>query len=158
MHTLRMDIIRAQSADHLLAACQLCMEYADALGVDLCFQGFQQELDGLPGEYAPPDGRLLLAIEDEQAVGCAAVRKLDEGICEMKRLYVRPGHRGEGLGRRLAEAIIAEARAIGYKKMRLDSLTSLKEAAALYRSLGFIEIPPYRFNPLPDAIYMELKL
>ena len=153
-----MDIIPAQSDDHLLAARQLCLEYADFLGVDLCFQGFQQELDGLPGEYAPPDGLLLLAIEDDEPVGCVAVRDLGDSICEMKRLYLQPGHRGKGLGRKLAEAIIAEARAIGYKKMRLDSLTSLKEAAALYRSLGFVEIAAYRYNPLPDAVFMELVL
>jgi putative acetyltransferase len=153
-----MAIIPAQSDIHLLAARKLFVEYADALGVDLCFQEFQRELDGLPGSYAPPDGRLLLAIADDQPVGCVAVRKLSDGICEMKRLYVQPGHRGKGLGRSLAEAIIAEARAIGYKTMRLDSLTSLKEAAALYRSLGFIEIPPYRYNPLPGAVFMELVL
>jgi putative acetyltransferase len=151
-------IIPAQSDIHLLAVRELFLEYADALGVDLCFQGFQQELDELPGAYAPPDGRLLLAVEFDQAIGCVAVRKLGDGICEMKRLYVQPGHRGKGLGRRLAEAVIAEAKTIGYKKMRLDSLTSLKEAAALYRSLGFIEIPAYRYNPLPEAVFMELEL
>lgn len=153
-----MEIIPTQSAEHLLAARNLFMEYADALGVDLCFQGFQQELDALPGDYAPPDGRLLLAIEDDQAIGCVAVRNLGTGICEMKRLYVRSEHRGKGLGRKLSEAIIAEARAMGYKKMRLDSLTTLKEAAGLYRSLGFTEIAPYRFNPLPEAVFMELEL
>jgi putative acetyltransferase len=153
-----MEIIPAQTDYHLLAARNLFMEYADYLGVDLCFQGFQQELDELPGAYAPPDGRLLLAVEDDQSVGCVTIRKLGEGICEMKRLYVQPEHRGKGLGRRLAEAIIQEARAIGYRKMRLDSLTSLKEAAGLYRSLGFTEIPPYRYNPLPDAVFMELGL
>ena len=153
-----MELVQAQSHDDLLAARQLFMEYADWLGVDLCFQGFQQELDGLPGDYAPPDGQLLLAIEDDQAVGCVAMRKLGDGICEMKRLYVRPGHRGKGLGRKLAEAIIQEARGTGYQKMRLDSLTSLKEAAGLYRSLGFIEISPYRYNPLPDAVFMEIEL
>ena len=142
----------------LLAARNLFVEYAEYLGVDLCFQGFQQELDGLPGDYAPPDGQLLLAIDGDRAVGCVAIRKLGEGICEMKRLYVQPGHRGKGLGRRLAEAIIPEARGNGYEKMRLDSLTSLKEAAGLYRSLGFIEISPYRYNPLPDAVFMELLL
>jgi GNAT superfamily N-acetyltransferase len=153
-----MDLVPAQSHDDLLAARQLFMEYADWLGVDLCFQGFQQELDGLPGDYAPPDGQLLLAVEDDQAVGCAAMRKLGDGICEMKRLYVRPGHRSKGLGRKLVEAIIQEARGTGYEKMRLDSLTSLKEAAGLYRSLGFTEIPPYRYNPLPDAVFMDLGL
>jgi len=151
-------IVPAQSDAHLHAARNLFVEYADYLGVDLCFQGFQQELDELPGAYAPPDGRLFLAVEDDQAVGCVAIRKLGDGICEMKRLYVQPGHRGEGLGRRLAEAVIAEAKAIGYRKMRLDSLTSLKEAAGLYRSLGFLEIPPYRYNPLPEAVFMELAL
>ena len=153
-----MELVQAQSHDDLLAVRQLFMEYADWLGVDLCFQGFQQELDGLPGDYAPPDGQLLLAVEDDQAVGCVAMRKLGDGICEMKRLYVRPGHRGKGLGRKLAEAIIQEARSTGYQKMRLDSLTSLKEAAGLYRSLGFTEISPYRHNPLPDAVFMEIGL
>ena len=153
-----MELVQAQSHDDLLAARQLFMEYADWLGVDLCFQGFQQELDGLPGDYAPPDGQLLLAAEDDQAVGCVAMRKLGDGICEMKRLYVRPEHRGKGLGRKLAEAIIQEARATGYQKMRLDSLMSLKEAAGLYRSLGFTEISPYRHNPLPDAVFMEIQL
>ena len=141
-----------------LAARNLFVEYAENLGVDLCFQGFQEELDGLPGAYAPPDGRLLLAIDSDRAVGCVAIRKLEDGICEMKRLYVKSAYRGQGLGRRLAEAVIAEARAIGYGKMRLDSLTSLTEAAGLYRSLGFVEISPYRYNPLPDAVFMELLL
>ena len=153
-----MIILPVESNALAQAARNLFVEYADYLGVDLCFQGFQEELDGLPGAYAPPDGRLFLALEGEQPIGCVAVRKLDEGICEMKRLYVKPGHRGRGLGRKLTEAIIAGARAIGYKRMRLDSLGSLKEAAALYRSLGFIEIPPYRFNPLPEAAFVETDL
>jgi ribosomal protein S18 acetylase RimI-like enzyme len=153
-----MDITPAQSDDHFSAARSLFEEYAGFLGIDLCFQNFQQELDGLPGQYAPPDGRLLLAVEGEQPVGCVALRNLGDGICEMKRLYVQPRQRGKSLGRRLAEAIIAEARAIGYTKVRLDSLRSLKEAAALYRSLGFTDIPPYRHNPLPDAVFMELEL
>jgi putative acetyltransferase len=153
-----MEITPVQSDDHLLAARKLFMEYADRLGVDLCFQGFQQELAGLPGEYGPPNGRLLLAVEDDQPVGCVALRKLGDGICEMKRLYVRLEHRGKGLGRKLAATIIGEARGIGYKKMRLDSLTSLKEAAGLYQSLGFTEIAPYRYNPLPDAVFMEIGL
>ena len=153
-----MKIIPAQSAAVISAARKLFMEYADGLGIDLCFQNFQQELDVLPGEYAAPSGRLLLAVEDEQTIGCIALRPLGDGICEMKRLYVQPSHRGKGLGRKLAEAIIAEARTIGYNKMRLDSLTSLTEAAALYRSLGFVEIPAYRFNPLPGALFMEMEL
>ncbi len=153
-----MIILPAQTDADIIAARTLFVEYADWLGVDLCFQGFQQELDGLPGDYAPPDGRLLLAIDGDRAVGCVAIRKLGDGICEMKRLYVKSAYRGQGLGRRLAEAVIAEAKAIGYRKMRLDSLTSLKEAAGLYRSLRFVEIPPYRYNPLPDAVFMELLL
>ncbi len=153
-----MAIVLAQSDTDILAVRNLFVEYAENLGVDLCFQGFQEELDRLPGAYAPPDGRLLLAIDGDRAAGCVAIRKLGDGICEMKRLYVQPGHRGQGLGRRLAEAVIAEARAIGYRKMRLDSLTSLTEAAGLYRSLRFVEIPPYRYNPLPDAVFMELLL
>ena len=153
-----MIILPTQSDSDTLAVRNLFVEYAENLGVDLCFQGFQEELDRLPGAYAPPDGRLLLAIDGDRAAGCVAIRKLGDGICEMKRLYVQPGHRGQGLGRRLAEAVIAEARAIGYRKMRLDSLTSLTEAAGLYRSLRFVEIPPYRYNPLPDAVFMELLL
>lgn len=150
--------VRADDEAAVVEVRRLFEEYAHFLGVDLCFQGFEQELAELPGAYAPPDGRLLLAIADGRPVGCVALRKLEEGICEMKRLYVQPGFRGQGLGRRLAEAIIREAREIGYRKMRLDSLASLKEAAALYRSLGFVEISPYCFNPLPDAVFMELRL
>ena len=153
-----MEIVPACSDDHILVVRNLFVEYAEYLGVDICFHGFQQELDGLPGDYAPPDGQLLLAIDGERAVGCVAIRKLGESICEMKRLYVQPGHRGKELGRILAKAIIIEARSIGYGKMRLDSLASLTEATGLYRSLGFIEIPPYRYNPLPDAVFMELVL
>jgi ribosomal protein S18 acetylase RimI-like enzyme len=153
-----MEIVPAHSHTDILAVRSLFVEYAENLGVDLCFQGFQEELDGLPGAYAPPDGRLLLAIDRDRAVGCVAIRNLGEGICEMKRLYVKSTYRGQGLGRRLAEAVIAEARAIGYGRMRLDSLTSLTEAAGLYRSLGFVEISPYRYNPLPDAVFMELLL
>jgi putative acetyltransferase len=153
-----MELVPAQTQDDLLAVRGLFTEYAQWLGVDLGFQGFQQELDGLPGDYAPPDGRLLLAREVDQAAGCVAMRKLNEGICEMKRLYVRPKYRSNGLGRKLAEAILQEARAMGYRTMRLDSVARLKEAAGLYRSLGFIEIQPYRYNPLPDALFMEIEL
>ncbi len=153
-----MIIFPAQADADFITARNLFMEYAENLGVDLCFQGFQEELDGLPGAYAPPDGRLLLAIDGDRAVGCVAIRRLGDGICELKRLYVKPAYRGKGLGRSLVESIIAEARAIGYRTMRLDSLASLKEAAAMYRSLGFIEIPAYRYNPLPEAVFMELGL
>ncbi len=150
--------IQVQSDEHLVAVRRLFLEYADSLGIDLSFQDFQRELAELPGAYAPPDGRLLLAVDNDEAIGCIALRKLTDGVCEMKRLYVRPAYRGKGLGRTLVEAIIQAAREIGYETMRLDSISSLKEAAALYRSLGFVEIPPYRYNPLPDAVYMELGL
>jgi putative acetyltransferase len=153
-----MELIQAQSEGHLLAAHNLFVEYAKSLGIDFCFQNFQRELAELPGAYVPPDGRLLLAVEGDDAVGCVALRKLDDGICEIKRLYVQPACRGNGLGRRLVEALIHTAREIGYEKMRLDSVSSLKEAASLYRSLGFSDIPAYRYNPLPDAVYMELML
>jgi ribosomal protein S18 acetylase RimI-like enzyme len=153
------EIIQIQSEDHLLAVRKLFVEYAESLGFDLCFQGFQQEHDGLPGAYAEPDGQLLLALGGDQAIiGCVALRKLENGVCEMKRLYVQPRFRGEGVGRRLAEAVIQEARGIGYERMRLDSLSSMTEAVELYRSLGFTEIPSYRHNPLPNVIYMELVL
>ena len=136
----------------------LFAEYADALGVDLCFQGFTEELAGLPGDYAPPAGRLLLASDDDELVGCVALHPYGPGECEMKRLYVRAAHRGKHIGRLLAQRLIEEARVIGYKSMKLDTLRSLTQACALYQSLGFIETPPYRFNPIEDVMYMALPL
>lgn len=134
-------------------------EYQRSLEVDLCFQGFAQELAGLPGSYAPPKGRLSVAVDGEAVVGCVALRPLEgDDLCEMKRLYVRPVARGAGLGRRLAEHAIEEARRIGYAVMRLDTLPSMKSAIALYRELGFVEIAPYRVNPVVGAIFMELAL
>lgn len=153
-----MQIIQASSERHYTQAKELFQEYAASLGVSLCFQNFEQELSDLPGSYAPPSGRLLVAFHENEPVGCVALRSLGDGICEMKRLYVRPGLRGQQCGRRLALAVIEEARTIGYQRMRLDTLPSMKEAIALYHSLGFREIEPYAVNSVPGALFMELTL
>ena len=136
----------------------LFREYADSLGSHLCFQDFEKELANLPGDYAPPLGRLLVAVDDVRLAGCVALRRIDERVCEMKRLYVRPSYRGAGLGRKLAEAVITSACEVGYTQMRLDTLPSMKEAIKLYHLLGFAEIPSYRFNPVEGVKYMELAL
>src|SRR5213083_62777 len=153
-----MEIVRAVTPEQVADARALFREYERSLGIDLCFQGFEQELAGLPGAYAPPRGRLLLAADGDALAGCVALRPLDGVACEMKRLYVRPAFRGRRAGRRLAEAVIAEARAIGYARMRLDTLPSMREAIALYRALGFVAIAPYCANPVPGARFLELDL
>ena len=152
------EIIRAKTAEHLNEIRRLFREYEAYLGVDLCFQNFEKELKNLPGKYAPPTGALLVAMDDENTVGCVAVRELKDGICEMKRLFVRPQFRRRGIGRMLANAIIENAKKLGYSRMRLDTLSTLKEAMTLYVSLGFQTIEPYYHNPLPDVVYWELEL
>lgn len=137
---------------------ELFAEYAAGLGVDLCFQNFSQELATLPGAYSAPDGCILLARVNNEPAGCVAVRKIGEGVCEMKRLYVRPEFHGRGIGRALAEAVIADARERGYAQMRLDTLPTMRAAVALYRSLGFGERDAYYHNPTPNVIYFELSL
>jgi len=150
---------QAESHDQISQARELFLEYAQSLGFSLCFQGFDKELAELPGDYAPPEGRLLLAEYDGQVVACVALHKLESAICEMKRLYLRPQFRGKGLGRTLAEHIISEARQIGYQRMRLDTVEPvMKDAVAMYRKLGFKDIAPYRSNPIAGAMYMELEL
>jgi putative acetyltransferase len=152
-------VVQASSRPQIAEARELFLEYAQSLGFSLCFQNFDKELAGLPGDYAPPEGRLLLAECEGQLAGCVALHKLGLGICEMKRLYLRPQFRGRGLGRALAEHIIAEARRIGYQHMRLDTVEPvMKDAVAMYRKLGFKEVAPYRSNPIVGAMYMELDL
>ena len=153
-----MKIVSVHSDEEVVAVRQLFVEYARSLNIDLCFQGFEQELAELPGRYAPPPGRLLLALEGEAVVGCVALRKIDDGICEMKRLYVRPAFRGMGAGRLLVTAVLEAARECGYRVMRLDTLVSMKEARALYESFGFIRAAPYYEHPSAEAVFMELDL
>jgi GNAT superfamily N-acetyltransferase len=153
------DVTQAESPAQIAQARELFLEYAQSLGFSLCFQNFDKELAGLPGDYAPPEGRLLLAEYEGQLAGCVALHKLAPAVCEMKRLYLRPQFRGKGLGRLLAERIIAEARQVGYQRMRLDTVEPvMKDAVAMYRKLGFKEIAPYCSNPIVGALYMELEL
>jgi putative acetyltransferase len=166
---------QAESPAQIALARELFLEYAQSLGFSLCFQNFDKELADLPGDYAPPEGRLLLAQYENQLAGCVALHKLSFGpgsefcptsefcdaseFCEMKRLYLRPQFRGKGLGGALAHRIIAEARRIGYRKMCLDTVEPvMKDAVAMYRKLGFKEIEPYCANPVAGAMYMEIQL
>ena len=153
-----MRIKRSESKKELEEIRKIFREYEAFLNVDLCFQGFEEELARLPGKYAPPEGDLLIALDGDRTVGCVAVRKLDNGVCEMKRLYVRPEARGTGLGMRLAKEIIAVSRELGYRAMKLVTLDLLGEAMHLYETLGFRRTEPYYENPLPDVVYWELEL
>lgn len=152
-------ITPAESRAQIAQIRELFLEYAKSLGFSLCFQGFDEELAKLPGDYAPPEGRLFLAEYNGQLAGCAALHKSAPEIGEMKRLYLRPAFRGKGLGRMLAQKIIAEARVIGYRKLRLDTVEPvMKDAVAMYRRMGFHEVAPYRSNPMVGTLYMELDL
>ena len=157
--TERAQLIEASTAEHIEQVRALFREYAASLNFSLCFQSFDDEVKNLPGSYASPSGRIYLLLHENHPAGCVALRKLEDNICEMKRLYLRPEARGHGHGRVLAERIISAAREIGYKRMRLDTVaSSMKDAVELYRRLGFKEIPPYRKNPIEGALYMELVL
>lgn len=153
-----MRIVDGHGEEELPAVRRLFEEYAASLEVDLGFQDFERELRELPGDYAPPAGRILLALAGDEAAGCVALRPYEPEVCEMKRLYVRPAFQGSGLGRRLAQAIVEAGRDAGYSVMRLDTLPSMQAARGLYRSLGFEEIEAYRHNPVHGTTYFELDL
>jgi len=151
-------IAQVESPGELARARELFTEYAASLDFELAFQGFDAEVASLPGEYAPPRGLLLLAYYERELAACGALRPAGEGSCEMKRLYVRPAFRRKGIARALAAALIARAGELGYERMRLDTVAAMGAANALYRALGFREIAPYRYNPLPGATFFELDL
>jgi len=153
-------IVQAQSPEQIAAARELMIEYAKTLGFELCFQNFDEEMRTLPGKYAAPGGRLLLAYCDREAAGVVAMRALDQpGVCEMKRLYVRSAFRGQSLGRMLAEKLIAEAGAAGYTRMRLDTVPGkMDRAITMYRELGFKEVDAYYLTPVRETLFMELAL
>ncbi len=158
-HTFKKE--RIDSRDHPLVgtARTLFLEYAQELGIDLCFQGFEEELATLPGKYQPPTGVLFILLDQDEAIACGALRDLGENIGELKRIYIRPSHRGIGLGRQLTLNLVQEAKSKGYETVRLDTLRRLAPAIQLYRSLGFKEIPPYGgSSPNLDVVYFELKI
>jgi putative acetyltransferase len=156
----QLQFIQAETPSQIEDARRLFIEYSEQLGLDLCFQNFEKELSELPGSYAPPEGRLFLAVFDGKIAGCIGLRKInDDRTCEMKRLYVRPEFRGLGIGRTMASKLIEEARIIGYERMRLDTLPAqMSEAIKMYRAFGFREIKPYYHNPVKGAMFMELTL
>jgi putative acetyltransferase len=153
-----LEIIHATSKEEIESIRKLFLEYASTLNFSLCFQNFEKELRELPGFYSIPNGRLLLAYWNNELAGCIALRNIEEGICEMKRLFVRPEYRGKKIGYELTKYIIDESRKIGYKFMRLDTIETMKEAISLYSKLGFYKIKPYSENPIERTVFMELKL
>ncbi len=152
------NLVHMSSPEEMPLVRKLFEEYAASLDIDLCFQDFEHELETLPGTYAAPEGVIIVAFSDGEPAGCVALRRFEKAVCEMKRLYVKPEHRGKGIGRALAEAVVARARVIGYASMKLDTLQSMTEANALYVSLGFTACAPYRHNPCQCPVYMELSL
>jgi ribosomal protein S18 acetylase RimI-like enzyme len=158
LKSAHIHIAPAESPAQIDQVRLLFREYERFLRVNLCFQSFEAELAGLPGNYAPPAGVLLLAMDEPRAAGCVALRKFGDGIGEMKRLFVRPEYRGQGVGRALAMSVLQEAVAAGYAFIRLDTLVRLKEAMRLYQSLGFKKVKPYYANPLDGVVYWELAL
>jgi putative acetyltransferase len=152
------NLVQATTKESIENAKTLIREYAESLEFDLGFQNFDQEMDDFPGEYAFPKGCLFIAMDENQPVGCVALRDLGDGISEMKRLYVRPNYRGRHIGRLLAKTVIEAAGELGYDRMRLDTIPSMKQANVLYKALGFKEITPYRFNPIENATFFELNL
>lgn len=154
----KVEIIFQNTDNEIIIIKKLFQEYADNLAVDLCFQNFQEELDNLPGKYAPPEGLILLAKQGEDYLGVVALRKIEAGVCEMKRLYVRPQGRGLGLGKLLSKKLLEAAKTLGYHTMKLDTLGRLTAATNLYRSLGFQQVQPYNVNPEEDVLYFEKRL
>lgn len=156
---MKIEIVRAETNEHIEHCRNLFREYEAWFGLKLCFQNFDEEVANLPGKYAAPEGRLFLAFADEKVAGCIALRKLEDKICEMKRLFVRDEFRGRKIGVLLIEKLFEEARQIGYKKMRLDTFPAkMGKAVSLYESYGFRKIAPYYHNPYGETLFMELDL
>jgi GNAT superfamily N-acetyltransferase len=153
-----LESVKVTGGENLLHVRKLFLAYAEWIEVDLSFQNFNEEFENLPGDYTPPEGSLLLALYDGRPAGCVALRRLEDYICEMKRLFVSLDLHGLGIGKRLAIEIIAEAKRLGYTRMRLDTMAKMKSAQKLYYSLGFKEIEPYRYNPVEATVFMELEL
>lgn len=156
--TYRIILSNIEQRDDLANIKELFIEYAESLGVDLSFQGFEEELNTLPGKYAEPEGCIILASVEDAPAGCVALRKINNEICEMKRLYVKSQFRSLGLGKKLANSIIEKARELGYEYIRLDTLPTMKRAQEMYREMGFYEIEPYIYNPVEGTRYLEKKL